>query len=208
MITSEYILLCLAGVAASSILWGPWATGMAAADARLNARFAKAGLMTIGPALGLCLLSLTLQSGLSKLVAAPIMWERLLKAGAPPIFEAFAPPALPPPPTATEVRSHSYFLTSAASQQTFSADTLHREVCGMQVSREASRQVPEASMQARALWEVQETVAAMLGSSIPDDQVHALPHLLVLDLPCLPSCLIPPHFHRGPFTMGTRDPWP
>jgi hypothetical protein len=32
-------------------------------------------------------------------------------------------------------------------------------------------------MQARALQEVQEAVAAMLGSSIPDDQVHTSIHL-------------------------------
>lgn len=89
----------MAGVAASSILWGPWATGMAAHDARLNARFARAGLATIAPALGLRLLSAALASGLSQLVAAPVFWDKLHQTKAPPIFEAFAPAALPPPAT-------------------------------------------------------------------------------------------------------------
>ena len=55
-----------AGVGATSVMWGPWATGMAASDARLNARFARAGLAAIAPALGLRLLSAALASGLSQ----------------------------------------------------------------------------------------------------------------------------------------------
>jgi len=94
--------LHVAGVASTSIMWGPWATGMAAQDARLNARFARAGLATIAPSAGLCLLTAAVSSGHSQLVAAPILWDTLLKKGSPPFFEAFLPKTLPA--LATEVR--------------------------------------------------------------------------------------------------------
>ena len=37
------------GRAHASMLWGPWAAGMAALDPALQARFAKAGLGAISP---------------------------------------------------------------------------------------------------------------------------------------------------------------
>ena len=61
-------------------MWGPWAIGMAASEARLNARFARAGLGALRPALGLRLLRAALGSGLSQAVAAPIAWAQLLKS--------------------------------------------------------------------------------------------------------------------------------
>ena len=70
-----------AGLAASAIMWGPWALGMAAADARLHARFARAGLAAIPPALGLRLLSAVLAAGIAQAVAAPIVWQHLLGHG-------------------------------------------------------------------------------------------------------------------------------
>ena len=86
-----------AGRAFASVLWGPWATGMAAQDPALLRRFQAAGLAVIKPAAGLHLLSVALASPASvpaaAVLAGSILWRRLLRgAGAAPgIFADFAP---------------------------------------------------------------------------------------------------------------------
>ena len=71
-----------AGLPSQSIMWGPWATGMAASDARIAARFAKAGLRLISPVAGLqlltCAMAVMTQHG--TITAAPIAWPQLLAA--------------------------------------------------------------------------------------------------------------------------------
>jgi hypothetical protein len=67
---------------------------MAASDARVQTRFARAGLAAIPPVLGLHLLAAVLAAGSAQAVAAPIQWRQLLRQGrqAPRIFAAFAQP--------------------------------------------------------------------------------------------------------------------
>ena len=63
-------------------MWGPWATGMAASDARIAARFAKAGLRLISPVAGLQLLTsaMAAMTQHGTISAAPIAWPQLLAA--------------------------------------------------------------------------------------------------------------------------------
>ncbi len=90
-----------AGTPAVAVGWGPWATGMAAADTRLGARFERAGLGLISPAAGLAALARALQGSSAvvergaSVVAARVSWPRLMAASkaaaAAPIFASFRP---------------------------------------------------------------------------------------------------------------------
>ena len=90
-----------AGAPAVAVGWGPWATGMAAADVRLGARFERVGLGLIPPAAGLAALSSALQGSSARferganIVAARVDWPRLMAASkaaaAAPIFASFRP---------------------------------------------------------------------------------------------------------------------
>ena len=86
------------GLAAGSVLWGPWASGMALQDPALLQRFQKAGLTALTGDLGLGLLGNVLgmlgsANGAAALVAAGISWGRLLqgRSQVPGIFAEFAP---------------------------------------------------------------------------------------------------------------------
>ena len=96
------LLLGGTGIRSTSIMWGPWAIGMAASEERLNARFARAGLIALQPALGLRLLRAALGLGLSQAVAAPIAWGQLLKTRpyTPAIFQDLVEERPQPGPTA------------------------------------------------------------------------------------------------------------
>lgn len=74
--------ICRAGVASQSVMWGPWATGMAAANPRVAANFARAGLTLLSPAVGLRLLEQVTAAAAQQgtVVAAPISWPKLLAA--------------------------------------------------------------------------------------------------------------------------------
>ena len=83
------------GMPAIAVAWGPWATGMAAADARLGARFERAGLGMMSPAAGLAALSSVLTGCGANVIAARINWPRLMAVSAAaataPIFATFRP---------------------------------------------------------------------------------------------------------------------
>lgn len=75
-------------------MWGPWALGMAAANPRVAARFAAAGLSLLTPPQGIKLLerAISHQSSYTNIVAAHISWPKLLSAArkdVPRIFSAF-----------------------------------------------------------------------------------------------------------------------
>lgn len=76
-------------------MWGPWATGMAATDPRIAARFTKSGLLLIQPQAGIQLLAMALGclTQHSTPLAAPLVWARLLAppAHVPQFLEDFAP---------------------------------------------------------------------------------------------------------------------
>ena len=69
----------IAGLATQSIMWGPWALGMVATDARIAGNLCRAGLTMLTPASGLRLLSAVLKMTASiETVAAHIQWSSLL----------------------------------------------------------------------------------------------------------------------------------
>jgi hypothetical protein len=82
------------GRLSSSIMWGAWAVGMAAADAAMLRRIQSSGVGSIAPAAGLQLLARLLQGTPdTQLVATPFDWPKLQQAAAgshiPPLFEDF-----------------------------------------------------------------------------------------------------------------------
>ena len=81
------------GIPTVSIMWGPWAVGMAASNSRITARFEQAGLEAISPAKGLQALVEVISSRHSSLIAAPIHWPRFMAASSAaagaPIFANF-----------------------------------------------------------------------------------------------------------------------
>ena len=84
------------GMASVSVMWGPWALGMAAADPRLAARFERTGLGSIGPVVGIETLASTLQCSQATFLAARINWNRMMAANiaaaVAPVFASFRPP--------------------------------------------------------------------------------------------------------------------
>jgi acyl transferase domain-containing protein/acyl carrier protein len=81
------------GLQAGSVMWGPWASGMALQDPALLARFKRAGLAAIDPPTGLRLLQAVLgtASTSASVIAAGIAWGSLLQGRrpVPPIFAEF-----------------------------------------------------------------------------------------------------------------------
>jgi KR domain len=74
----------LAGLNSISIMWGLWAAGMAAKDAALISRLELSGMLAIGPDEGLSTLGWLVAARhpiVPQVIAAPIIWERLLKRG-------------------------------------------------------------------------------------------------------------------------------
>jgi hypothetical protein len=65
------------GLNSMSIMWGPWAVGMASSR-DIQVRFSRAGLMAIAPVQGLSLLRTTLKTGINELIVAPLIWEKIL----------------------------------------------------------------------------------------------------------------------------------
>ena len=95
-----------AGAPTVSLLWGPWATGMAAAAPGLIAGFQKAGLGVVQPAAGLAVLAHALGSTClgschsSSLVAAPFIFARICALDMPflPLFDPWRPEPMSSPP--------------------------------------------------------------------------------------------------------------
>ena len=84
------------GLAVGSVMWGPWASGMALREPALLQRFQKAGLgaITADDGLGLlsCLLGMLGSHSAAAVVGASIQWARLLqgRTKVPGIFAEFA----------------------------------------------------------------------------------------------------------------------
>ena len=145
-----------AGAPAVAVGWGPWATGMAAADARLGARFERAGLGLISPAAGLAALSCALQSSSAgveleaNIVAARVDWPRLMAvstaAAAAPIFASFRP---------QQAAQVGNAFISATAESVVPAGT---------------RGVPQQSLsKAEVQKQLQDIVAGMLGPNVSVD---------------------------------------
>ena len=85
------------GICAASIAWGAWGgTGMAAADGAVAARLHRVGIAAIQPEAGLAALEkavcLSVAAGSGTMMAAGLVWERLLVGGRQhkPFFAEFA----------------------------------------------------------------------------------------------------------------------
>ena len=73
-----YLMGCIGlGMDSISIMWGPWALGMAATDAKLNARFERAGLQALKPELGLDMLEAAFKSNIIEPIAASLLLRRI-----------------------------------------------------------------------------------------------------------------------------------
>ena len=72
---SQSIFYAFAGVSSVSIMWGPWALGMA--NNTMVARFERIGLQPFNPKSGMVLLETALASKTAELVAATIIWKRI-----------------------------------------------------------------------------------------------------------------------------------
>ena len=74
--------MCIAGRPCQSLMWGPWAVGMAVTDSRIATRFKAAGLTMLLPQTGIQLLTRAIASLTqhSTMVMAQVSWSRLLSA--------------------------------------------------------------------------------------------------------------------------------
>ena len=109
-----------AGLAATSVQWGPWADVGMAASGGVNARLTAAGFGLIGLAQGLAALGWAVAAGGPAVVAVvPVNWRRMLGGGGvvPPLLSAFAPRQLPMAASsdAAPVLSLEYVLALAAN---------------------------------------------------------------------------------------------
>ena len=171
-------------------MWGPWAAGMAAADARLQARFARGGVAAIKPALGLRLLSTVLAARSGTAVAAPILWRQLLRPGrAPPaIFAAFQEAPLAArvagnvdpaaaPVQVTHIGPCHFLQCKAALLQ---ALLVLKEWCSIQEDMgRTQRRLHLANPEASVVDVVKEIVFGMLGAAIDVQQVGLATQLLI-----------------------------
>lgn len=84
------------GLPYASVMWGPWASGMALDDPAVLARFERAGLTAITPTSGMRIMQdiIMTASVMAATIAGHITWNRLLKgrSDVPLLFEEFAPP--------------------------------------------------------------------------------------------------------------------
>ena len=135
-----------AGYSSQSIMWGPWASGMAASDSRIAARFSAAGLGLLTPFEGMRLLekATAQRSSYTNIVAAHISWPKLLSAAkrVPKIFSACAEGLQPKPGARRPAES------SMRPEQKLPSDL--------------------------TLQKISEIVEAMLGLQVPHDQVFIL----------------------------------
>lgn len=152
---------------AAAIIWGPWAVGMAAADARVAARFERAGLALLTPPLGLRLLAAALGALRPQSVAAaPVAWERLLPRSAPP-----------PPAFAALLRAGRRGGRQEGGRPALAAaDERAARLEPEQDALRACAQPADASVAAaKPLQVVEEAVAALLGTRVAADQVQGRP---------------------------------
>jgi len=144
------------GTVATSIQWGAWAgAGMAAGDASTRARVERTGLGMVEPVGGLTVMANILKQNTASppaiLAAVPFRWSRFLErqyAGHPPaVFANFAAGALADSMQASNIASNTAVLSK-----------------GISVA------VPEEDREEYMLAQINETVRAVLGDSVPVDQ--------------------------------------
>ena len=154
-----------AGLPSQSILWGPWATGMAAADPRVGASFQRAGLSLLSPQQGLRLLQAATQHvSAAVTLAVPVRWARLCaqQRPVPAVFgevlaaEAARQPA--PPAAAAEAAQPARQALPAPQALTAAASA---PVAQTSAARGAEMQ-----------QSIQTIVLGMLGRAISPDEVR------------------------------------
>ena len=153
---------CLQGLASISVQWGAWAgAGMAGHDSSTRARVERTGLGLVESEAGLAALEgLLLQAAAAapaQAAAVPIRWPKFLQQqfkGTPPaMFAAFADQAAP---------------AGAAAAPVAAAAASSRSRSGGQRKQRSSRPAAarsSAEHEAFVLGQVQEAVAAVLGSA-------------------------------------------
>lgn len=155
-------MACCAGLSASSILWGPWAVGMAAAKPAILARFRKAGLQAFTPVTGLRALSAAMASTCTNPLTASIAWEVLLQAQSTvsPVFDEFLPAQDAAPAPVPGARQK----TSAEQ----GGIAIHIEAVAPSVK---GHQLTAEELEI-SVGQVAQIVQSMLGRSVPATQVR------------------------------------
>ena len=148
------------GLASVSISWGAWTTGMAIKDPQMLARFERVGIEAFTPTAGIAALASAISSGRAEIVAAPIIWSRLMSSSsavaAAPIFSSFRTAAI----------HHSQLPLS---------DALHTQKVAQDLSIQSSSALPAQPadtiiLHADVRAELQAVVESMLGTSVSMDQ--------------------------------------
>ena len=158
-----------AGLPSTSILWGPWATGMAASDPRIGASFERAGMMLLRPAQGLGLLQrITAQrSAAAQVLAVPVQWSRLL-ANQRPVPAMFAAVL-----AAAEANAAS--MPAAVPQLSSGAAAGTMPVRQQQQQQQPQKQLGEPPAASASLPDIQQQILTiareMVGRSIGLDEV-------------------------------------
>ena len=154
-----------AGLPSRSVLWGPWATGMAATDARIGASFQRAGMALLQPQQGLRLLQAVLcqpASSAAAVLAGNVQWARLL-AQQRPVPGIFAEVL------AAEVQTQPHLQPQSAKPASPAAR-------GQQIAAPAA--VVRTSPAAASIADLQRTVMGvvhdMLGHAVSADEVRLL----------------------------------
>src|SRR5262249_53396129 len=80
------------GLAALGINWGPWSEIGTVARRNVGERFQSKGLLSLAPAIGLCVLDAAMASGTGQIVAVDVDWPTFLDASgaASPLISKYA----------------------------------------------------------------------------------------------------------------------
>ena len=144
----------------TSVMWGPWATGVALHDTRVLQRFKKAGLGIIPAAEGMQLMQNLLAARRPSLVAASISWNKLFQGHrrVPAIFADLASNA-PPLELALAIKR----AISAASMKHIMSST-------SMSTAQASESEEKTSREAALISIVSQAVQSLVGAAVDADQ--------------------------------------